>query len=109
MGSGNFDLYEHFVDFSSVVLAWIPVRSGRGEPVFEEVAGKGDTGTSDPSLTRAMRKWKTTKLGCRHLDKTKLEKLVNVKNTAHVRTKWLRTYTVPDLTLLFVEDVFERN
>ena len=53
--------------------------------IFEEVAGKGDADTSVPSLNE--NRWETTKLGCRHSDKTKAEKLVNGKNTAHVRTR----------------------
>ena len=32
------------------------------------------------------KRWETTKLGCRHVDKTKPEELVNGKDTAHVRT-----------------------
>ena len=57
-----------------------------GRTQFEEEAGAGDTGTSVPSLTRAMREARKLQLGYRHLDKTKPERLVNGKNTAHVRT-----------------------
>ena len=67
----------------------VPSRSGReplGDSEVEEEAGAGDIGTFVSSLARAMRKWVTTKLGCRHLDKTKPATLVNGKNTVHVRT-----------------------
>ena len=61
MSSGNFAICTNIsLIFSSIVLARYPVpsRSGReplGEPIFEEEAGKGETGTSVPSLARAMR------------------------------------------------------
>ena len=62
MGSGNFAICTNIsLIFSSIVLAGYPVpsRSGRellGESIFEEEAGNGETGTSVPSLARAMRK-----------------------------------------------------
>ena len=62
MSSGNFATCMNIsLIFSSITQARYPVpsRSGRepvGEPIFEEEAGTGDTGTSVPSLTRAMRK-----------------------------------------------------
>ena len=61
-GSGNFATCTNIpLIFHSIALGRIPVpsKSGReplGEPIFEEEAGNGDTGTSVPSLTRAMRK-----------------------------------------------------
>ena len=61
MSSGNFAICTNILwIFSSIVLARYPVpsRSGReplGEPVFEEEEGNGETGTSVPSLARAMR------------------------------------------------------
>ena len=88
--------------FSLIVLAWIPVpsRSGRepsGEPIFEEDAGRGDTSTSVPSLTRGSSRFqplrpkrKGRKLQNWVVDtwtRQKPEKLVNGKNTAHVRTR----------------------
>ena len=60
-----------------------------GEPKFEEESctGDGGTGLSDASSLRGMRSWwETTKEGCRHLDKTKPEKLVTQKKHTHVRT-----------------------
>ena len=46
-----------------------------------------ETGISVPSLARAMtRDRKLQKRGCRHLDKTKPEKLVHGTNMVHVRT-----------------------
>ena len=56
MSSGNFATCTNIsLIFSSIVLAQYPVpsRSGReplGEPIFEEEAGNGETGTSVPSL-----------------------------------------------------------
>ena len=61
----------------------VPSRSGpqSGEPKFEKkVEGKGNIGTFDPSSTRAMR------TGGEQQTKTKPEKLVNGKNSTHVRT-----------------------
>ena len=54
--------------------------------VLLELAGIGDIGTFDPSSTRHAKRWETTKLVCRHLDKTKPEKLVTQKKHAQVRT-----------------------
>ena len=66
--------------FASVVLPERVPKPSRsepeplGEPELEEEAACHEN------------KLETTKLGCRHLDKTKPEKLVNGKNTVHVRT-----------------------
>ena len=86
MSSGNIAICTNIslIFFSSsIVLARYPVpsRSGReplGDPIFEEEAGNGETGTSVPSLARHENKWETTKLGRRHLDKAKPEALVKV-------------------------------
>ena len=61
MSSGNFATCTNIsLIFSSIVLVRYPApsRSGReplGEPKFEEEASNGETGTSVPSLARAMR------------------------------------------------------
>ena len=75
MSSGNFAFCTNIsLIFSSIVLA----RSGReplGEPIFEEEAGTRDTGTSVPSLARAMRKdGKLKKIGLWTVGQVKTQK-----------------------------------
>ena len=70
-------------------------RSGTepsGEPKFEEKSCNGELGIHGLCIIKRARvchesRWETTKVGCRHLDKTKPEKLVKQKNHAHVRTR----------------------
>ena len=71
----------------------VPSRSEpepSGEPKFEEEACAGCLETFVPSHTCHEKSWETTKLGCRHVDNTKPEKLVTQKShTARSRRKWL--------------------
>ena len=86
------NLYEHFVDFllhrSGTVSCSFEVRK---RAVRRTHIRRGDWHRRYwhiRSITRTCHEkgWETTKLGCRHLDKTKPETLVNGKNTVHVRT-----------------------
>ena len=82
--------------FSSVVLPErvpIPSRSEPeplGEPKFEEEAGRRYRHICSVAHTFHEKSWETTKLGCRHLDKTKPEKArEREKYRARSNRKWL--------------------
>ena len=68
-----------------------------GEPKFEEIAGEREKKNVWPIANmRHENRWETTKLSCRHMDKSKPEKLVNGKthrersNKKWLEPKWLR-------------------
>ena len=96
MSSGNFAIFMNIsLIFSSIVLGRYPVpsRSGReplGEPIFEEEAGNGDTGTSVPSLARAMRTGKKLQNWVVDTwDKTTRNAREREKHRARSNKKWL--------------------
>ena len=59
-------------------------------PIFEEEAGNGDTGTSVPSLARAMRKMGNNKTGLQTLGRDKTRKARELeKHSARSNKNWL--------------------
>ena len=93
MSSGNFATCMNIsLIFLSIVLARYPVlsRSGRepfGTTVFEEVTVVRDWHVCSIAPTCLVQGWEITKLGCRHLDKSKTEKLVTQKYHTDARTR----------------------
>ena len=71
----------------------IPTRPGPeplGEPTFEEVGGKGDTGTPDASSTHAMKQVGINKNGLQTLGQDKTRKARDAeKSYASSNRKWL--------------------
>ena len=81
-------------------------REPLGDPKFEEEAGAYISAHFVPSLTRSTgRGGKTTKLGCRHLDKAKPEALVNgetpctFEQEMALGPKWLRVTSMVSSTV----------
>ena len=87
------NLYEHFVDFllhrTATVSCSFEVRKRAVRRTHIRRGGcyRRYWHIRSFSLTCHEKGWETTKLGCRHLEKTKPETLVNGKNTVHVRTR----------------------
>ena len=92
MGGPLRNLYEHFVDFllhrAGTVSCSFEVRKRAVGRTHIRRGGWCRRYWHVRSITRTCHEkgWETTKLGCRHLDKTKPETLVNGKNTVHIRT-----------------------